>query len=188
MSKTLLIVISGLSCTGKTTLGKKIAREFRLPFISRDGIKESLFDALGVNDREWSKKLGRASYHVLYQLIDLLLQANKTFIVESNFQPAFDDERFLDLQKKYDLAILQFMCKTDGEILFERFKKRSESGERHLGHVDDQTHDEFKELLLKGELRALNIGGNVFDIDTTDFERIDYDSIFRAIRSAINDT
>jgi len=75
------------------------------------------------------------------------------------------------------------MCKTIGEILFERFKKRSETGERHPGHVDDQNYDELKEILLKGEHRALNIGGKVFDIDTTDFESIDYDSIFSEKKS-----
>lgn len=186
MSKTLLLIISGPPCTGKTTLGKKIAQELRLPLISRDDIKESLFDSLGVKDREWSKKLGIASYQVLYKMVDSLLQGSQSFILESNFKPEFDDKRFLDLQKKYDFRVFQIMCKSNGEILFERFKKRSESGERHPGHVDDQNYDEFKEILLKGEHRALNIGGKVFDIDTSDFNTIDYDLIFNAIKSATN--
>ncbi len=188
MSKTLLIIISGPPCTGKTTLGKKIAREFRLPLISRDDIKESLFDSLGIKDREWSKKLGLASYKVLYQLVDSLLRAGQSLILESNFKPEFDNEIFLNFQKKYDLEILQIMCKTEGEILFERFKQRSESGERHPGHVDNQNYEEFKELLQKGKHRPLKIRGNVFDIDTTDFESTDYNSIFTAIKSVTNNT
>lgn len=188
MSKTLLLIISGPPCTGKTTLSKKIAREFRIPIISKDDIKEALFDSLGARDREWSKKLGLASYKVLYKLLDSLLRAGQSIILESNFKPEFDNERFLDFQKKYDFSILQIMCKTDGEILFERFKKRSESGERHPGHVDDENYDEFKDVLIKGELKALNIGGEVFALDTTDFESIDYDSIFSSIKSAINST
>lgn len=188
MSKTLLLIISGPPCTGKTTLARKVAREFRLPLISRDDIKESLFDSLGVKDREWSKKLGIASYSILYQFIEIQLEAKNSFIIETPLKPEYDEERFLDLQKKYDFQVIQVMCKTDGEILFERFKKRSESGERHPGHVDDQNYDEFKEVLLKGEHRALNIGGKVFDIDTTDFKSIDYNSIFSAIKSATNNT
>jgi adenylate kinase family enzyme len=62
----LMILISGLPCTGKTTLARKIAQKFRLPLISRDDIKESLFDSLGWHDREWSKQLGVASYQLLY--------------------------------------------------------------------------------------------------------------------------
>jgi len=188
MSKTLLIIISGPPCTGKTTIGKRIAKEFLLPLLSRDDIKESLFDSLGIKDREWSKQLGIASYKILYQVVGSLLQADQSFIVESNFKPEFDEERFLDLQKKYNFEILQIMCKTDGEILFERFKKRSESGGRHPGHVDNQNYNEFKEVLLKGEHRALSLGSKVFEINTTDFDSIDYNSIFSTIKSATNNT
>ena len=35
MMKSLLIVVSGFSCTGKTTLAKKIAERYSLPLISR---------------------------------------------------------------------------------------------------------------------------------------------------------
>jgi adenylate kinase family enzyme len=186
MSKALLVIISGPPCTGKTTLGKKIAREFNLPLISKDEIKESLFDSLGTKDREWSKKLGIASFELLYRFIKILLLANTSFIIETPLKPEYDEEKFLDLKKKFGFEVIQLMCKTDGEILFERFKKRSESGKRHPGHVDSQNYDEFKDILLKGEQQALDLEGEVFDIDTTDFESIDYDSIFNAIKSATN--
>ena len=186
MSKTLLIIISGPPCTGKTTLGKKIARELDLPLISKDDIKESLFDSLGTKDREWSKKLGIASFELLYGFIETLLLSNTSFIIETPLKPEYDEERFLSLKKKFGFKSIQLMCKTDGKILFERFKKRSESGKRHPGHVDSQNYDEFKDILLKGEQQALNLEGKVFDIDTTNFESIDYDSVFNAIKSAIN--
>lgn len=188
MSKTLLIIISGPPCTGKTTLGKKISKEFQLPLLSKDEIKESLFDTLGTKDREWSKKIGIASYHILYKNIETLLNVKRSLIVESNFKSEFDSKRFLKLQKKYDFETLQIMCETTGEILFERFKKRSQSGERHPGHVDDQNFDEFKDLLLRGKHKSLNIKGKVFDIDTTEFKSIDYNFIFTFIKSAINST
>jgi len=186
MSKTLLIIISGPPCTGKTTLGKKIAKEFRLPFISKDDIKESLFDDLGWNDRETSKKYGVASYSFLYYYIGSLLSAGVSFIAESNFKPEYENERFLNLKKKYDFETFQIMCHTNGEILFERFKIRSESGERHPGHVDHLNYDEFKDTLLKGGHESLDIGGKVFDIDTTDFNTVDYDKLFSAIKLATN--
>ncbi len=180
-----LIIISGAPCTGKTTLAQKISTKFKLPLISKDDIKESLFDSLGIKDREWSKKLGIASYKILYQTLELLLQTNKTFIVENNFEPKFADQKFNTLKNKYNFEILQIICETKGEILFERFKKRSESSERHPGHVDHLNYNEFKKTLLKEEYPALNIGSKVYKIDTTNFSKIDYVSIFKIIKSTL---
>jgi uridine kinase len=84
--KPILILISGFSCTGKTTLAKKIANRYSLPIIGRDEIKESLYDSLGYSDRDWSKKLGIASYDLLYLFINKLLENKQSLITESNFK------------------------------------------------------------------------------------------------------
>lgn len=186
MSKPLLVIISGLPCTGKTMLGKKIAEHFCLPFINKDTIKESLFDTLGIKDREWSKKLGVASYGVLYRFLESLLAASCSVIVESNFKAEIDSKIFGDLRKKYDFDLLQLLCKTEGNILFERFKKRWESGERHEGHVDDQNYVEFKDLLMKGDCQPLNLEGKVLNVDTTHFASLDYGQIFDGIQQLIS--
>lgn len=186
MSNISLIIITGLPCTGKTKLGKRLAEEFRLPFISKDGIKEFLFDNLGWEDREWSKKIGVVSYGLLYHIAELILKAEKNLIVESNFDPKFANKKFLDLKKKYNLVPFQIRCYTDGEILFDRFKKRAESDERHPGHVDSVSINEWRSILLKEKIKALNVGGEIFDIDTTDFNKIKYDKLFNAIKSVTN--
>lgn len=185
MAKPLVILIAGLPCTGKTTLGKRLAKEFSLPFISKDDIKESLFNTLGWQDREWSKKIGAASYEILYYLAESLFESQTSFIIESNFKPEFDTVRFQTYIKKYDFQVLQVLCKTEGEILFERFKVRSESGERHPGHVDHLNYEEFKQTLLHGRQTQLDITGSFLQIDTTNFATIDYDQIYAEIRKNI---
>ena len=178
-----LIIISGAPCTGKTTLAKKISSKFKLPLLIKDDIKELLFDSLGFKDRKWSQKLGIASYQILYKTIELLLQTNHSFIVETNFRPKFANQKFKNLQDKYKFKTLQIICETKGEILLKRFKKRSESGERHPGHVDHLNYNEFEEILLKEEHLALNIGGEILKVNTTDFDQIDYNLIFKEIRN-----
>jgi len=163
-----------------------MAREFSLPFISRDDIKELLFDSLGWKDREWSKKLGLASYSLLYHFLEFELCTGRSLIVESNFKAEFDTKKFLGLREKYDFEPFQIQCKVDSNTLFERFKRRSESGERHPGHVDHLSYEEFKSSLLKDHYEILDIGGRFFEVDTTDFDTIDYEGLFKAIRSAIN--
>lgn len=180
-----LIIICGLPCTGKTTLGKKLAQDLSLLFISRDSIKESLFDSLGWSDRNWSQKLGVASYNLLYYFIDSLVSKNISLIVESNFLATYDTQKYRNIQNRYNLKIAQIHCHTKGEVLVERFKQRSESGERHPGHVDHLNYEEFKNTLLKGEYKILDIESTNCEIDTTDFDKIDYKLIIDTLQSTL---
>lgn len=185
MTKPLLIIIAGPPCTGKTTLGQRLAQELRLPFVHKDGPKELLFDCIGWSDRAWSRKLGRASVEILFYFAESLLRAGQCFIVESNFSPPFHAERFLKLKQQYDFEPFQIQCICDGNVLFERFKQRAESGVRHPGHVDKLNYEEFKPILLKGRYDPLEIGGRIYEVDTTDLACLDYKKILEEIRAAL---
>ncbi|QBD81854.1 ATP-binding protein [Ktedonosporobacter rubrisoli] len=180
MTQPLLILITGLPASGKTTLAKHIAAEFHFPLITKDGIKELLFDQLGWKDRAWSRQLSSVTYALLFHFIELQLSAGQPVIAESNF--ARTDE-FLALKRRYAFEIFQIKCFADGLTLFQRFKERAEAGIRHPGHVDQQTYEELKPLLLRGKDEPLNIGGTYYEIDTTDFLAIDYKKLFAAIRA-----
>ncbi|MFZ5391936.1 MAG: AAA family ATPase [Patescibacteria group bacterium] len=184
-TRSLLIIISGNPGAGKTTLGKKIAKKFNLPLISRDNIKEALFDSLGIKDRDWSTKLGAASYKVMYRMIESLLISGQSLIVESNFSPKFDDQIFQNLQAKYHFLSMQLFCFADKHTLLKRFKNRWESGERHPGHADHQDYDEIKDVIIRDVHQPLDLEGKIAKIDTTDFSAINYDQIFTAIKSLI---
>ncbi len=185
MSQNLLIIVSGPPGAGKTTLAKRIAEELGLPLLARDDIKELLFDTLGWSDRQWSKKLGLASWRVLYHLLEEMLKANQPLVVESNFRKELASEELSALQAKYRFETVQVLCKADGEVLLERFKQRAESGERHPGHVDCLNYDEFEAVLRQGDWDALEIDGRVVTVDTTDFEAVDYGQIISDIKWSI---
>jgi len=91
----------------------------------------------------------------------------------------------LERIKKYNYLPIQVMCQCDGQILFERFKKRSESGERHPGHCDSSNYDEFKELLLKGKFEPMDIGGEIVIFDSTDLKNLDVEKVFNKIQQFI---
>lgn len=188
MAKPLIIIVTGPPGTGKTTLGRRVADEFHLPFINKDGIKELLFDTLGWSDREWSKRLGMATYAILYHILEAELKAGASLVVESNFHPTYDNEKFATLHERYDFNMVQVLCFADGDVLYERFKERSESGERHPGHVDEMNLEEFEEILRRGRHDPLDIGGEIYEIDMTDFDAIDHGGLFAAIRKATERT
>lgn len=181
----LLIVVTGPPGSGKTTLGRRVADTFHVPFFNKDGIKELLFDTLGWSDREWSKRLGAATYRILYHIIEAELRASASFVVESNFDPALANEVFADLRARYDFDAFQILCYADGDVLFERFKARSESGERHPGHNDDMNYDELEEILRRGRHEPLDIDGETYEVDMTDLDAIDHQGVFAAIRAFI---
>ena len=184
--KPTLIIITGLPGTGKTSLGKEIASNFNLPFISKDAFKEILFDVLGSKDREWSKKIGMASYDILYHITEENLKANKSLIIETNFDPSFANKKIHEFTKKYNFTPFQIRCITNGKILFQRFKERSNSSERHEGHCDNDNLEKWGPVLEKGSIEALEIDGETFDIDTTDFEKINYKELFNKIKETLD--
>ena len=186
-----LIIVSGPPCTGKTTLGRQIADKFQLPFIYKDGIKESLMDSLGATNREESRKLGTASYQLLYRFVESILKTGYSLVVESNFKSEYDSGQFRNLIVKYSYTPIQIQCKTKGDVLLARYKKRTASGDRHPGHFDILNYsgletDILRDDLLKGEFAPLEIGGEVIYIDTTDFSKIDYAGLFENIRNKLN--
>ena len=153
----ILILISGFSCTGKTTLAKTIAQRYSLPLIGRDDIKESLYNSLGYKDREWSKKLGIASYNILYLFIEQLLANQQSLITESNLKSAIDTAKLLNLKSKYQFNLLQIHCYTSVEIALQRFKNRAISGERHPGHADCLIYEEMETNWRRGGYEILAI-------------------------------
>ena len=60
----LLIIVNGPPASGKSTLAEQVAAQLRLPYLSKDAIKEELYDSLGflgVIERRFFRKLGEAS-------------------------------------------------------------------------------------------------------------------------------
>ena len=63
-----IIVVSGTPGSGKTTLARQLAIALELPLISKDVIKEALYDTLGTGDLELSRRFGAASHRIMSAL------------------------------------------------------------------------------------------------------------------------
>lgn len=180
-----LVIVHGLAATGKSTIAKYLASELGYVFLSKDHIKESLFDSLGIKDREWSKKLGKASYAILYSFLQELLQSSTSVVIETNFKPEIDSVHFQDILKHYNVSALQVLCYADGELLYERFLARGKSKERHPGHLDAESHLEHKEQLLKGKILPLKLDIPLIEIDTTHWSGVDKTDLVRRVKSLL---
>jgi len=181
----LLVIVTGLPCTGKTTLAHRLALEIPLPIIAKDDIKESMFDSLGWSDRDWSIKLGRAAILLLYQFVETLLRARVPVIAETYFRPDQAQAEFQTIQARTPFRPFVIECISEGEVLMQRWQNRLKNGERHPGHVDDTASGEVvRAVLLQGRnAPQLKIGNNCQTIDTTDFSAINYNKLVDEIHA-----
>lgn len=140
-----VVIISGPPASGKTTIVEKIAQTAQLPIICKDAIKELLFDALGWEDRDWSQQLGATTYRLFDYFGHVLLSANQSFLIESNFKKQFDQSRFDQWQKEFNAQLIQVYCTAPVEVLQQRFRDRVTSGRRHPGHVDEENSSLFQD-------------------------------------------
>ncbi len=140
-SQPILILVSGMPASGKSTLAEQLAAELRVPFFTKDGIKELLFDAEDVDmssmDEETSERLGAQAMTVLYDIARRILDANGSLVLEANFRAQLartQIEPFLS-----QAAVRQVACQLPMEQLVQRFEERQDGDERHPVHtgVDD---------------------------------------------------
>jgi predicted kinase len=146
-----LVIVNGAPASGKTTLAAPLAQEFRLPLIQKDAIKETLFDALGTGDVDWSRRLSEASFEMMFTLA----RGPGSKILEGNFRPDQKD-RLLDL----GASPIEIFCHCSPEELVRRFEGRAQ--ERHPGH-HPLTREE---LVERAQYGPLDLGGPMLRVDT----------------------
>ncbi|TAK96227.1 hypothetical protein EPO05_02355 [Patescibacteria group bacterium] len=187
MGKPVLIIISGHPATGKTTFGKMISEELKIPLVSPDGIKEILWDNIGWKHdfTEWSN-VGKVSFELMYYFIETCLAQGKSLVAEAHFHPEINNARLNALKDKYGCKLLQVHCKADKSVIEERFRQRMASDNFHPGHrhgiVEVYGEEKFYDKLGKGE-KLLNIDGEVYEVDTTNAENIDSNKVLEFIKS-----
>jgi len=179
----IIIIITGRAAAGKTTLAKWLSHELKFPLVSKDNIREELFERLGWKDREWAQVLGKASVDMMFYFAKAELEVGRSIIMDNTFNPVLSVPRFNDLMNQYDAISVQIICDAKNEILFERFKARAESGSRHPGHGDETILKGFWGYLTSGYSSFLDIGSAIINVDTTDFAKVDYREILKKVNS-----
>lgn len=197
------ILVSGMPAAGKSTMAEAISERLKLPVISKDMVKELLFDNIGFQSRGEKVKLGIASMEIMYYVAAQLMKAGQPFILENNFEYSLESE-IKSLSEKYQYPILTITLTGDHKVIYQRFLKRESSPDRHRGHIVNDCYPEKKGGSQK-EIKAAPVsyenfvhgikqrGFDVFGaegfgvdsrrikVDTTDFSKIDMEELFSQI-------
>jgi len=176
----LVVVVTGPPASGKSSIARAIAEGLPAPLLAKDPIKETLFDGLGTGDAAWSKKLGIATYGVLFLLAEEEVRAGRSCVLEANFDHNEASAQLSALQLKHGFRALQIACTASREVLLERFRERSDS--RHPGHIDDERLEDVTESIDAGRWRALELDGELIEVDTTDWSTVDVGALVERAR------
>ena len=194
------ILVTGIPAAGKSTMAKVVSEKLKLPVISKDTIKELLFDNVGFQSRTEKVKLGIASMEIMYYVASQLMKAGQPFILENNFEYS-SEQGMKSLLEKYQYSVLTITLTGDYKVIYQRFLERENSPDRHRGHVVNDCYPEKKEDNLK-TLKAKTISyenfvcgiekrgfdafcvdGKQIKVDITDFSTINMEELFSRIEA-----
>jgi glucokinase len=157
------VVVSGLPGSGKTTLGRRLARALGLPIIDKDEILDRLFETKGVGDSVWRRALSRESDAILQRDAG---SSNGAVLVSFWRQPGMPEDSGTptDWLAALSVHVINIHCVCRPEEAAARFALRA----RHPGHLDRGGSD--AELLASlrdlAALDAIDVGYRI-DVDTS---------------------
>lgn len=179
-------------------MAEVMSERLKLPVISKDAIKELLFDHVGFSSRAEKVKLGIASMEIMYYVASQLMKAEQPFILENNFEYS-SEPGMKNLLEKHQYSTLTITLTGDYKVIYQGFLKRESSPDRHRGHVVNDCYSKKKESnpkTLKAEtisyenfvhgieqrgFDAFCMDGRQIKIDTTDFSKMNMEELFAEI-------
>jgi predicted kinase len=192
------ILVTGSPAAGKSTMAKVLSERLKLPVISKDAIKELLFDHVGFQSRAEKVNLGITSMDIMYYVAGQLMKAGQPFILENNFEYS-ETQRMKNLSEEYEYSALTITLTGDYKVIYQRFLKRESSPDRHRGHVVNDCYPEKKEnhpknskaktisyesfahSIEKRGYDAFLVDGRQIKVDTTDFSKINMEELVSQI-------
>ena len=171
-----------------------LSEQLQIPMISKDKIKEQLFDDVGFQSRNEKVKLGIASMNILYYMAEQLMKCKQPFILENNFENS-SQEGLDAILERYSYKAITVTLTGDYEKIYERFVERNSSVDRHRGHVVNDCYPErvagrkiepipYESYVGGIKSRGMDSfvsNGPHIVVDTTDFQKVDKESLLEEI-------
>ena len=188
------ILVTGIPASGKSTMAKFLAEQLSIPVISKDKIKELLFDDVGFKSREEKVKLGIASMNIMYYMAEQLMKCNQPFILENNFENV-SKEGLDEILGKYSYNAITLTLTGNYKKIYERFVERNMSTDRHRGHIvndcypeidvnrklDPISYESYEAGIKNRGMDSFKSNGPQIVVDTTEFQNVNLEMVLQEI-------
>lgn len=191
-----LIIVAGLPASGKSSFAEYASCALHIPLISKDSIKEVLFDYVGFKSHDEKTALNNASLFIMFYVARQILKEDQDIILENNFENNALDP-LMTIISENECNVISVLFTGEMEILYKRYIERNCSTGRHRGHVLSDCYPEKEDIIKKPKpisfskyrrdfsARGMNnfiVGENNIIVDATDFKTVSYDQIINRIQ------
>jgi predicted kinase len=187
-----IIVIAGYLSSGKSAFALRLSKALCVPYLIKDTFKIALCASMSPLDRNEKNQFSAVTFDAMMYCTERFIEAGHSVIIEGNFVPAGVKKTneagvIKALIEKYDCRPLTYKFMGDTKVLYKRFIERDKNPER--GQVNvwpyEPSYNEFCGWCRN--LDAFNVGGEIIEADTSDFEKVDFESLVEAGRMFIKD-
>lgn len=154
LQKPTVIIISGLSGTGKTALARSVAGELGLRVVSADAVRKSIFESGGRNwgygQGPYSPEANRLTYERLIEIGREVIKSGDGVVLDATFRrkAVRDSAREMAISENAQHRLIE--CRLPATAVRSRLDRRAERGEK----LSDATWETY--LLQRREVDPID--------------------------------
>lgn len=200
--KPVCILVAGIFASGKSRTAATLSQELGITLLSKDELKEILFDTVGFRSREEKVQLGIAAQQILLTSAQRMLKSKSSVILENNFESS-SETSLLDLLNRVEVTYITLMLKGDIPTLYQRFIQRNHTASRHPGHVinrqypfdlsqdnhpePEMTLEQFTKSVESRGMTTFHVPGYRLELDVTNWSNVNLSLVVQQLRHIIQE-
>ncbi len=156
----LVILLSGLPGTGKSTLARKLARKYRLEHISTDSVRKRIFrdirqDSFGRGS--YSSKQRNVVYDTINYVLYTLLKNGVGCVLDGTFYKDHMRSKVKRICERFNAKYQLIIVTCPESLIIKRFEEREKRKRRTLSDADSKVYEKLKELFEPTSLPHIEV-------------------------------